>query len=51
MVDPGLDPVKVYRRDGDRYVRAAELTTEQGDVLTTPLLPGPAIPLSEIFRE
>lgn len=51
VVDPELDSVKVYRRDGERYVRAAELTTEQGDVLTTPLLPGLQILLVDVFRE
>lgn len=51
IVDPELDTVKVYRREDGRYIRAAELTAEQGDVLTTPLLPGLTIPLADVFRE
>ncbi|MBI5379944.1 MAG: Uma2 family endonuclease [Nitrospirae bacterium] len=50
IVDPELETVKVYRRaaSGD-YVRAAELSRETGDTIATPLLPGLAIPLAEIF--
>ncbi len=51
VVDPELDAIKVYRREDGRYVRAAELTAEQGEVLTTPLLPGLLIPLIDVFRE
>lgn len=40
VVDPELDLVKVYRREADRFVRAAELTREDGHVLSTPLMPG-----------
>jgi hypothetical protein len=41
----------VYRRDGDRYQRVAELTSEADDALTSPLLPGLSLPLSKIFEE
>jgi len=49
VVDPELDVVRVYRREGDGFGRAVELSTEVGDVLTTPLLPGLELPLSRIF--
>jgi len=51
IVDPDIDVIRVYRRSGDRFGRAAELSAEAGDVLTTPLLAGLEIPLSAIFAE
>ena len=50
VVDPELDTIKVYRRTADRYERAAELTLENRDVLTTPFLPGLDLPLAKIFE-
>jgi Uma2 family endonuclease len=51
VVDPELDLIKVYRRASDgSFPRAAELTREQADVLTTPLLPGLTLPLAALFR-
>ncbi len=49
MFYPERRIVKVYRRDGERLVLAAELSAGAGDALTTPLLPGLEIPLAEIF--
>ncbi len=49
IVDPELDLVKVYRREGERFVRAAECTKEENGVLSTPLLPGLGIDLAKIF--
>jgi len=49
IADPELDAIKVYRRVNDRFVRTAELSAEAGDSLTTPLLPGFSVTLSEIF--
>jgi Uma2 family endonuclease len=50
LVDPELDLIKVYRRTAERRLeRAAELTAEDDAVLTTPLLPGFALPLRELF--
>jgi len=40
----------VYRRVEERFVRIAELSLENGDVLTTPLLVGLEMPLSKIFE-
>jgi Uma2 family endonuclease len=51
VVDPELDAIRVYRREGDRFGRALELTSERGDVLTTLLLPGLEIALARIFAE
>jgi Uma2 family endonuclease len=51
VIDPELDAIKVYRRIDGRYVRVAELLLENGDVLTTPLLPGLEMPLSRIFQD
>jgi hypothetical protein len=41
----------VYRRIGERYQRTAELSLENGDVLTTPLLTACDLPLAKIFEE
>jgi Uma2 family endonuclease len=52
LVDPELDTVQVFRRGtGDRLARVVELTAEDGDTLTSPLLPGFQYLLSELFRE
>jgi Uma2 family endonuclease len=51
FIDPEIDRVRVYRRDGDAFGRAIELSHEDGDMLTTPLLPGLEMPLVRIFRD
>jgi Uma2 family endonuclease len=51
LVDPELDTVQVFRPSAEgRLARVVELTAEDGDVLTTPLLPGCQIDLRELFR-
>ena len=50
VVDPELDVVRVYRRDAEGFGRAIEMSVDAGDILTTPLLPGLALPLSRIFK-
>ena len=51
LVDPELDLVKVFRRAADGSLpRVAELTADASDTLTTPLLPGFALPLATFFR-
>ena len=51
VVDAELDVMRVYRRlDGERFARPEQLSLEAGDILTTTLLPGLELPLSEIFR-
>jgi Uma2 family endonuclease len=51
VVDPDIDVVRVYRLENGKYRRALELSLDHGDVLTTPLLPGLDLPLSEIFAD
>lgn len=50
IVDPDLEAVRVYRLVEGRYVRAAELSSEQGDSLTTPLWPGLSMALASVFE-
>jgi Uma2 family endonuclease len=51
VVDPELDLTKVHRRSSNgSFSRVGEITAEQGDTLATPLLPGFAVALSELFR-
>ena len=49
IVDAELETVKVYRKAGNRFDRPIELSNEAGDTLTTPLLPGFAVPLAKLF--
>jgi Uma2 family endonuclease len=51
VVDPDIDVIRVYRRDGNHFARPIELSREAGDVLTTPLLPGLEIPLPHVFKD
>ena len=51
VVDPDLDAIKVYRLADGHYTRVSELTLRDGDVLTTPLLPGLELALADIFAE
>jgi Uma2 family endonuclease len=51
VLDPELDVVRVYRREGASFARAIELSREAGDVLATPLLPGLEMALARIFRD
>ena len=50
IVDPELDTVKTYRLKERRYTTPQELTLEQPQTtLTTPLLPGFALSLLDLF--
>jgi Uma2 family endonuclease len=49
MFYPERRTTRVYRREGGRLRLVAGLSAAAGDVLTTPLLPGLEIPLTEIF--
>lgn len=51
VVDPEIDAVRVYRREGDRFARPMELSREAGDILATPLLEGLDLTLAQAFRE
>lgn len=50
ILDPELDVIKVFRSVEGAFVKAAELSAEAGDLLTTPLLPGFSISLREVFE-
>ena len=50
VIDPELDVVRVYRREGERFARPAELSAAAGDVLTTTLLPSLELQLVDVFR-
>jgi Uma2 family endonuclease len=50
VVDGEIEVVKIYRRqEGGSFPRVAELSREEGQSLTTPLLPGFSLPLAELF--
>jgi Uma2 family endonuclease len=49
VVDPEIDLVKIYRRSGKSFVRVAEISTEAGGVITTPLLPAFELPIEDVF--
>jgi len=50
IVDPELDIVKVYARQGNgSFQRVAELSRETHDTLSTSLLPGLSIALDDLF--
>ena len=49
LVDPELDTVQVFRPNEGKLVRVAELTAEDDETLTSPLLPGWSIGLREFF--
>lgn len=48
IVDPLADRVHVFRPEGESFHKVAELS--EGDVLSTPLLPGLEIPLRYLFQ-
>ena len=50
VVDPKVDVVRVYRREGARFAKPVELSAEAHDVLTTELLPGLELSLEDVFR-
>ena len=49
VVDPELETVKIFRRKQQGYGRAVELSKEANDVLTTELLTGLDLALTEVF--
>lgn len=51
VIDRVLETVKVYQLEGVRYAKAIELSVEQGDVLTSPLLPKFECTLIEVFKK
>jgi Uma2 family endonuclease len=51
VVDPELELVKIYRSSDGAYVRGADLDTDTGGTITSPLLPEFALPIAEVFAE
>jgi Uma2 family endonuclease len=49
IVDPAIDSIRVFRRATGGFGRPHELSSEAGDTLETPLLPGLTIPVARIF--
>jgi Uma2 family endonuclease len=49
LVDPQRRTARVFRLSGAGFLAPRELSAAAGDVLTTPLLPGLEIQVSEIF--
>jgi Uma2 family endonuclease len=50
IADPVIDVMKIYRRSGSSFVRAAEISTESGGEIASPILPGFALDVSLIFE-
>jgi Uma2 family endonuclease len=51
VVDPEIDAIRVYRREKGGFLRPVELSRESNDMLTTALLPGLELPLTQIFKD
>lgn len=51
VVDPVEDTVKIYRLTSGRYDRVAEISTETGGRLESPLLPGFGMDIAAVFRD
>lgn len=49
LVDPESDEVTIYRRAGEAFTRAAVVENEAGRTLVTPLIPGFALDVAEVF--
>ncbi len=49
VIDPEIDVVRVYRRDGTTFGRPQELRCDANDTLSTTLMPGLEVPLTDIF--
>jgi Uma2 family endonuclease len=50
IIDPELETVKIFTRSQQGFGRPVELSKEAGDTLTTELLVGFKLPLTEIFE-
>jgi Uma2 family endonuclease len=49
MLEPDRRTARIFRRTDKHLQLAASLSAESGEVLSSPLLPGLGVPLSEIF--
>ena len=50
IVDPELEVVRIYQREGPGFGRPRELSREAGDVVTSPLFPQLELSLDAVFR-
>jgi Uma2 family endonuclease len=50
IVDPDLEVVRIYQREGQSFDRPRELSREAGDAVTSPLFPQLKLPLDAVFR-
>jgi Uma2 family endonuclease len=50
VIDPEEDTVEVYRLDEGGYRLEARLSSDEGHTLSSPLFPGWAIALEELFH-
>ncbi len=50
IVDPELETVKIHRRVDAAFQRVAEISTETGGTITTPILAGFALDIHDVFR-
>lgn len=51
VVDPELELVKIYRLQDGAYTKAAEIDTDIGGTITSPLLPGFELPIARVFAD
>src|SRR5215212_8707627 len=51
IIDPELESVEIHRRVGNAFELVAELTSGTGGMLTSPLFPGLAIDVRDVFAE
>jgi Uma2 family endonuclease len=50
LVDPNSETVRVFQLSGSRFLASQEFSAAAWDILTTPLLPGFEIRVSQIFE-
>ena len=50
IVDPELEVVRIYQREGSGFGRPRELSREAGDAVTSPLFPQLKLSLDAVFR-
>lgn len=51
IVDPEIEAVKIYRRNGDAFSPSTEINTDTGGTITSPLLPEFALDVNAVFAE
>lgn len=51
IVDPELELITIYRSSGSGFAVAAEISRDSGGTITSPLFPGFALDVHEIFAE